>query len=57
MKNMTAIKEKIDRMNKLYGYERYAIPGNGWRKDRILVMSRAGVVETTISRAKFLAIK
>ena len=54
---MTAIKEKIDRMNKLYGYERYAIPGNGWRKDRILVMSRAGVVETTISRAKFLAIR
>ena len=57
MKNMTAIKEKIDRMNKLYGYERYAIPGNGWSKKSILVLNQQGVVETTISRAKFLAIR
>ena len=54
---MKTIEQKISEQNSLHGYERYAIPGNGWRKDRILVMSRAGVVETTISRAKFLAIK
>lgn len=57
MKNTTTIKEKIERMNKLYGYEVFALPGQGWPAKSVLVLDQQGIVQSTISRAKFLAIR
>lgn len=53
----TTIKEKIEQMNKLYGYEVFALPGKGWPEKSILVLNQQGIVQSTITIAQFIAIR